>query len=93
MDATNVMKAPDITELDLRPVRDCSLNKIADYHLSFGNQYDPVEHMLEFSVHGLETTRTIHKIGEVGFAQINFRVKVVRKPRMMVMKVLKMMKW
>jgi hypothetical protein len=87
MDASNVMKAPDLKELDFRPVRDCSMNDIADYNMQFGNMYDPVEDMLEFTVYGLSTTRAIHKIGQVEFAQVNFAIKIVRKPFSMVMKV------
>ena len=80
MDASNVMKAPDIDELDFRPVRDCSLNPVADYNLQFGNMYDPVEDMLEFTVFELETTRNILKVGQVKFPQINFRIKVSVRP-------------
>jgi hypothetical protein len=87
MDASNVAKAPEITELDFRPVSDCNENRVADYNSQFGSMYDPVEHMLEFTVTGLQTCRGVHMVGQVEFAQVNFMIHVVRKPMMMVMKV------
>ena len=82
MDSTNVMQAPDITELNLIPVQEC--NDVAMHVLQFGNAYDPEHDMLEFLAVGLETERCIYKVGKVEFAQMNYRIKVLRRPRMIV---------
>jgi hypothetical protein len=82
MDASNVDNAPDISELDFRPVAHPELNPVADYVLTFSNMYDPVRDMLEFSVFELETQRSIFRVGQIKFPQINYRIKVMRKPKM-----------
>jgi hypothetical protein len=88
MDASNVMKAPEIDELDFVPVRNCLKNRVAEHVLQFGNSFDPVEDMLQFDVFALETQRGIFTMGEVEFAQINYKVKVLRKPLMIAVKVI-----
>ena len=86
MDASNVDNAPDISELDFRPVAHPELNPVADNVLTFSNMYDPVTDLLEFSVYELETVRSIFKVGQVKFPQINYKVKVMRKPTMFIAK-------
>jgi hypothetical protein len=84
MDASNVDNAPDIKELDFIPL--ARPNSVTSNVLTFGELYDPVPDMLEFTVFALETDRTLYKIKQIAFAQINYKIRVMRKPGMILSK-------
>jgi hypothetical protein len=84
MDASNVDNAPDIRELDFVPL--ARPNPVASNVFTFGELYDPQPDMLEFTVFALETDRTLYKIKQIAFAQINYKIRVMRKPAMILSK-------